>query len=75
MNLKKLIIFPVILFLILLTVGLILTESMKYSGLTEQQIEKVKMVEDRCKDSDPSRMEQCYLFAEMALEKLKQNNP
>jgi len=75
MNLKKLIIFPVIIFLILVVVGLILTESTKYSGLTEQQTERLKIFEDECKTVDPSKMESCYLFAEMSAEKLKQNNP
>jgi len=74
MNLKKLIIFPVIIFLILLTAGTILVENMKYSGLTETQTERIKMVEDKCATADPSRMEQCYLFAEMAAEKLKKDN-
>ena len=74
MNLKKLIIFPVIFFLILFTIGFILTDGMKYSGLTETQTERIKMVEDKCATADPSKMEQCYLFAEMATEILKKDN-
>ena len=74
MNLKKLIIFPVIFFLILFTIGFILTDGMKYSGLTETQTERIKMVEDKCATADPSKMEQCYLFAEMATERLKKDN-
>ena len=35
--------------------------------------ERIKMVEDKCATADPSRMEQCYLFAEMAAEKLKKD--
>jgi hypothetical protein len=48
MNLKKLIIFPVIIFLIVLTAGSILVENMKYSGLTEEQIQQTKMIVKAC---------------------------
>ena len=50
MNLKKLIIFPVILFLILLTIGFMLGDGSKYSGLTEEQIQQTKMIVKSCTD-------------------------
>ena len=79
MNLKKLIIFPVIIFLILLTAGTILVENTKYSGLTEYQIEQIKQMEYVCErdygNSNPEAFENCKLLVEALKTGAKNNNP
>ena len=70
MNLKKLIIFPVILFLILFTIGFILTDGMKYSGLNEFEIKTFKEMERGCEYA-PDKS-QCQFTVDKLIETAKQ---
>jgi|LWDU01.1.fsa_nt_gi hypothetical protein len=72
MNLKKLIIFPVIIFLIVLTAGSILVENMKYSGLTEEQIQQTKMIVKACTGNGGT---DCERYEEMTIWNFRQVNP
>ena len=71
MNLKKLIIFPVILFLILLTIGFMLGDGSKYSGLTDEQIQQTKKIVKSCTDFGGS---DCDWIEERTIDNFRQAN-
>ena len=71
MNLKKLIIFPVILFLILLTIGFMLGDGSKYSGLTDEQIQQTKKIVKSCTDFGGS---DCEWIEERTIDNFRQAN-
>ena len=74
MNLKKIIIFPVIIFLILLTIGTVLSENSKYEGLNETSKRTFEDMEQSCKSHDTTEQQRnCMDSVDKMIEQHKQS--